>query len=72
METQELFAFFDVDQGGTLSLKEFIIGLTNFTSASMDEKMRFAFKLYDEVGTKKFGCWLSVFIFVRCGPEVKN
>ncbi|CAD7937714.1 unnamed protein product [Amoebophrya sp. A25] len=47
-QCKELFDFFDADQGGTVSLKEFIIALTNFTNAKPEEKFKFSFMLYDE------------------------
>ncbi|CAD7960495.1 unnamed protein product [Amoebophrya sp. A120] len=51
-EVKQLFDFFDADSGGTVSLKEFIIALTNFTNAKPEEKFKFSFMLYDEDGTE--------------------
>lgn len=46
--TLEVFEFFDIDNGGTIDIKEFVTGLCNFTSAEFDERMKFIFKVFDE------------------------
>lgn len=43
-----LFKLFDKDTSGKIDVKEFMVGLSNFTGASKDEKLRFAFAIYDE------------------------
>jgi serine/threonine-protein phosphatase 2B regulatory subunit len=45
--TQGLFSQFDKDKSGKVDLKEFMIGLSSFTSASKDERMQFAFAILD-------------------------
>jgi len=44
---QALFSQFDKDKSGQVDLKEFMIGLTSFTSANKDERMQFAFAILD-------------------------
>lgn len=45
---RRIFGIFDIDGGGTVSLREFIVGLIQFTGASTNEVMKNAFDLYDE------------------------
>ena len=44
---QALFSQFDKDKSGKVDLKEFMIGLSSFTSANKDERMQFAFAILD-------------------------
>lgn len=48
--TEQLFQLFDTDKSGHIDVKEFLIGLSNFTGASKDERLKFAFGMYDENG----------------------
>lgn len=41
---------FDNDKSGQIDVKEFLIGLSNFTGAGKDEKIKFAFSIFDENG----------------------
>eukprot|EP00397_Hematodinium_sp_SG-2012_P030435 GEMP01032236.1.p1 GENE.GEMP01032236.1~~GEMP01032236.1.p1 ORF type:complete len:363 (+),score=53.23 GEMP01032236.1:28-1116(+) len=45
---KRLFEMFDLDKSGTLELREFIVGLSNCTSSSREERVRFAFMMFDE------------------------
>jgi serine/threonine-protein phosphatase 2B regulatory subunit len=45
---EKLFKLFDKDGSGKIDIKEFMIGLSNFTGASKDEKLQFAFAVYDQ------------------------
>lgn len=47
---EKLFQLFDGDKSGHVDVKEFMIGLSNFTGASKEEKLKFAFSVYDEDG----------------------
>lgn len=47
---EKLFALFDNDRSGHIDIKEFMIGLSNFTGASKEEKLKFAFSIFDEDG----------------------
>lgn len=48
---QQMFRVFDMDGGGQVELKEFIVVLSRFTSADQSEKMKFAFMMFDEDGS---------------------
>lgn len=48
--TEKLFQLFDGDKSGTVDIKEFLIGLSNFTGASKDDKLKLAFSIFDENG----------------------
>ena len=41
---------FDKDRSGQIDVKEFMIGLSNFTGAGKEEKLKFAFMVFDEDG----------------------
>ncbi|CEM30956.1 unnamed protein product [Vitrella brassicaformis CCMP3155] len=45
---RRVFDMFDADGSGSLELKEFIVGLSSFTSASKTDKLKFAFMMFDE------------------------
>jgi serine/threonine-protein phosphatase 2B regulatory subunit len=47
-QTETLFRTFDKDRSGQIDVREFMIGLTNFTGASKEEKLKFAFMVFDE------------------------
>jgi serine/threonine-protein phosphatase 2B regulatory subunit len=47
---EKLFQLFDNDKSGHIDVKEFMIGLSNFTGASKEEKLKFAFSVFDEDG----------------------
>ena len=47
---EKLFQLFDNDKSGSIDVKEFLIGLSNFTGAGKDEKLKFAFSVFDENG----------------------
>merc|ERR1719482_2500829 len=48
---QRMFRLFDADSSGRLELKEFIVGLSNYTSAAKTDKLKFAFMMFDEDGS---------------------
>ena len=45
--SRRLFDLCDKDGSGEIDLKEFILGLSQFTDASKDDRVKFAFKLFD-------------------------
>jgi len=47
-DMRQAFRAFDPDRLGELDLRQFIIGLSWFTSARLEDKLRFAFMMYDE------------------------
>eukprot|EP00163_Fabomonas_tropica_P006709 TRINITY_DN1628_c1_g1_i6.p1 TRINITY_DN1628_c1_g1~~TRINITY_DN1628_c1_g1_i6.p1 ORF type:complete len:198 (-),score=39.02 TRINITY_DN1628_c1_g1_i6:7-600(-) len=47
---EKLFALFDTDGSGMVDFREFVIGITQFTAAGKDDKLRFAFWVYDYDG----------------------
>lgn len=48
---KRMFELFDVDKSGNVELKEFVVGLSNYTSASKQDKLKFAFMMFDEDGS---------------------
>lgn len=49
-QCEKLFQMFDKDRSGQIDVREFMIGLSNFTGAGKDEKLKFAFAVFDEDG----------------------
>lgn len=49
-QVEKLFQLFDKDKSGQIDVKEFMIGLSNFTGAGKEEKLKFAFMVFDEDG----------------------
>lgn len=49
-QCEKLFQLFDKDKAGQIDVREFMIGLSNFTGAGKEEKLKFAFMVFDEDG----------------------
>lgn len=49
-QVEKLFQLFDNDKSGQIDVKEFMIGLSNFSGAGKEEKLKFAFMVFDEDG----------------------
>ena len=49
-QVEKLFQLFDQDKSGQIDVREFMIGLSNFTGAGKEEKLKFAFMIFDEDG----------------------
>merc|ERR1712048_165983 len=47
-EMRKAFQIFDFDNQGELDLRQFVVGLSMFTSSSIEDKLNFAFMMYDE------------------------
>jgi serine/threonine-protein phosphatase 2B regulatory subunit len=47
-QTEEVFRLFDYDRTGQIDGREFLIGVSNFTGASKEDKLKFAFIIFDE------------------------
>ena len=47
---EKLFQLFDYEKSGQIDLREFMIALSNFTGAGKDDKLKFAFMIFDEDG----------------------
>ncbi|KAL3796651.1 hypothetical protein HJC23_009951 [Cyclotella cryptica] len=50
-QCEELFKMYDYNKSGLIDAKELLIALANFTGAGKDDKMKFAFMLYDDDST---------------------
>ena len=49
-QVEKLFQLFDKDRSGQIDVREFMIGLQNYTGAGKDERLKFAFTVFDEDG----------------------
>ena len=47
-EYHHLFTLFDEDNGGTVNIKELILGLCNFITIDKEVRCRFIFEMFDE------------------------
>lgn len=47
-QVKKLFDLFDEDSSGKLTIKEFVVGVCNFTGKDTAKKVEFAFKVFDE------------------------
>lgn len=45
---RKAFDVFDLDRIGELDLRQFIVGLSMYTTSSVEEKLKFAFMMFDE------------------------
>lgn len=50
-QCENVFKMYDYNRSGLIDAKELLIALANFTGAGKDDKMKFAFMLYDEEST---------------------
>ena len=48
---ERLFGMFDTDKTGTIDLKEFVVGLSNVGTAAREDKVKFAFQVFDLDGS---------------------
>ena len=63
-QCEKLFQMFDKDKAGQIDVREFMIGLSNFTGAGKEEKLKFAFMVFDEDGNgeieeSEFSGWIK-------------
>jgi len=49
-QAEKVFQLYDYDRAGQIDLKEFLISLANFSGAGKDDKLKFAFMIFDEDG----------------------
>ncbi|KAG3086264.1 hypothetical protein PI124_g18187 [Phytophthora idaei] len=49
-QCEKIFQLFDNDKTGRIDVREFMIALSNFTGAEKEEKLKFAFLVFDEDG----------------------
>ncbi|KAG7386787.1 hypothetical protein PHYBOEH_008593 [Phytophthora boehmeriae] len=49
-QCEKVFQLFDNDKMGRIDVREFMIALSNFTGAEKEEKLKFAFLVFDEDG----------------------
>lgn len=49
-QCEKVFQLFDNDKTGRIDVREFMIALSNFSGAEKDEKLKFAFLVFDEDG----------------------
>jgi serine/threonine-protein phosphatase 2B regulatory subunit len=49
-QCERVFQLFDNEKAGRIDVREFMIALSNFSGAEKDEKLKFAFMVFDEDG----------------------
>jgi serine/threonine-protein phosphatase 2B regulatory subunit len=49
-QCEKVFQMYDYDKSGQIDVREFMIALANFTGAGKDDKLKFAFMIFDEEG----------------------
>ncbi|CAM9811081.1 unnamed protein product [Heterosigma akashiwo] len=49
-QAEKVFQMYDYDRAGQIDIKEFLISLANFSGAGKDDKLKFAFMIFDEDG----------------------
>lgn len=49
-QSEGLFQLFDGNRSGVVDVREFMIALTNFAGAAKEDKLKFAFSIFDEDG----------------------
>lgn len=49
-QCEKVFQLFDMDKTGRIDVREFMIALSNFSGAEKEEKLKFAFMVFDEDG----------------------
>ena len=49
---ERLFSMFDSDRTGTIDLKEFVVGLSNVGTEARENKVKFAFQVFDLDGSR--------------------
>jgi len=49
-QAEKVFQMYDYDRAGQIDVKEFLISLANFSGAGKDDKLKFAFMIFDEDG----------------------
>ncbi|KAF4680055.1 hypothetical protein FOZ62_017944, partial [Perkinsus olseni] len=54
-QMEAIFKLFDNEESGSVDVREFLVGMCNFTSITGIERMRFAFMLFDEDATGSIG-----------------
>jgi len=47
---EKVFQLFDYDKSGQIDIREFLVALSNFSGAGKDDKLKFAFMVFDEDG----------------------
>ncbi|KAF4709176.1 hypothetical protein FOZ62_030060 [Perkinsus olseni] len=54
-QMEAIFKLFDNEENGSVDVREFLVGMCNFTSITGIERMRFAFMLFDEDASGSIG-----------------
>lgn len=49
-QAEAVFQMYDYDKTGQIDAREFLIAVSNFTGAGKDDKLKFAFMIFDEEG----------------------
>lgn len=49
-QSEAVFRLYDYDKAGQIDAREFLIALSNYTGAGKEDKLKFAFSVFDEDG----------------------
>ena len=49
-QSESVFRLYDYDKAGQIDAREFLIALSNYTGAGKEDKLKFAFSVFDEDG----------------------
>ena len=45
---KRMFEMFDTDKSGQIDMREFLIGISGYTGASRQDRLKFSFMMFDE------------------------
>jgi len=71
-EMRRAFDAFDIERVGELDLRQFVVGLSMYTGASAEDKLRFAFMMFDEEQNEEVGPSDLANLFKAMAPHLSE